>query len=367
MVPVVNFSVTDVYDAVFDDRALEATCDAIVATIPGGVAFLHYVERDSGKRTVLAASGLGKEQCAALEADETLYDIGDSDIDALRPLTVASNLDQVDRAALRASAAWRTHLGALDLERVDCVLLRKTSLFALFLSVALPAATEDQTVAGARETLNAVAPCLAQAMQLRTRRFLDVEAQCNALVRHIGLPLMTLDDAGRPLRLNEAATRYFGQSRGQTFHAPQRRTDCHRLDDLLGAITPVGESPRDAFFIDREGNHIVATTSAFPTAVSETLRTQWACEKLFLPAHLVLMKVAQGHPASLSDQIVQSFKLTPAERRLLEGILTGMTLSEIAEERHVSYNTLKNQLRSVNEKTGIHRQANLVRVFATLA
>jgi DNA-binding CsgD family transcriptional regulator len=62
-----------------------------------------------------------------------------------------------------------------------------------------------------------------------------------------------------------------------------------------------------------------------------------------------------------------ALKLTRAEGRLLDGLVAGQSLGALAEEHGVSVNTLRVQLHRLFEKTGTHRQAELVRFALTAA
>jgi DNA-binding CsgD family transcriptional regulator len=61
------------------------------------------------------------------------------------------------------------------------------------------------------------------------------------------------------------------------------------------------------------------------------------------------------------------FGLTPAEARLAQAIAEGETLREVAERSQVSINTVRTHLQRVFDKTDTRRQAQLVRLVATLA
>jgi DNA-binding CsgD family transcriptional regulator len=61
-----------------------------------------------------------------------------------------------------------------------------------------------------------------------------------------------------------------------------------------------------------------------------------------------------------------SFGLTAAEARLAARIASGDSLENIAEELGVTKETSRNQLKSIFQKIGVHRQAELVAIFARL-
>lgn len=57
------------------------------------------------------------------------------------------------------------------------------------------------------------------------------------------------------------------------------------------------------------------------------------------------------------------FDLTPAETSLAILLTNGLTLEEAAEELGISKNTARAHLRSIFSKTGVTRQATLVRIL----
>jgi len=60
------------------------------------------------------------------------------------------------------------------------------------------------------------------------------------------------------------------------------------------------------------------------------------------------------------EQLKSLFDLTPAEARLALALCSGYTVSECAENMGVCITTIRTQLRAVMEKTGSHRQAELL-------
>jgi DNA-binding CsgD family transcriptional regulator/PAS domain-containing protein len=57
------------------------------------------------------------------------------------------------------------------------------------------------------------------------------------------------------------------------------------------------------------------------------------------------------------------FRFTPAETRLAQHLMLGISLPEAAEKIGVSHNTVKTQLSRILEKTETHRQSELIRVL----
>ncbi len=105
----------------------------------------------------------------------------------------------------------------------------------------------------------------------------------------------------------------------------------------------------------------------------------YACAARGLPPHLSVGlpeaedgQVALVFPALettdlLAGALRASFGLTPAETRLATMLRDGVSLAEAAEELAVTVNTTRNQLRSIFDKMGLHRQADLVRALSQLS
>jgi DNA-binding CsgD family transcriptional regulator len=61
-----------------------------------------------------------------------------------------------------------------------------------------------------------------------------------------------------------------------------------------------------------------------------------------------------------ADLMTAAFGLTPAEKRVLAGVLGGRTLAETAAALRVAQTTAKSQLERIFSKTGVSRQADLI-------
>ena len=68
-------------------------------------------------------------------------------------------------------------------------------------------------------------------------------------------------------------------------------------------------------------------------------------------------------PALLAD----AYRLTPAECVLAQEILSGESIKEISSQLGLSRNTIKSQLDAIFAKTGVHRQAQLVKLLIAFA
>jgi DNA-binding CsgD family transcriptional regulator len=77
-------------------------------------------------------------------------------------------------------------------------------------------------------------------------------------------------------------------------------------------------------------------------------------------AVLVLVTPANTGPSVPAQAISAAFSLSAAEARLVRALIAGRTLAEYAGATGHSRHTVRNQLTAVFEKTGTHRQAELV-------
>jgi len=67
------------------------------------------------------------------------------------------------------------------------------------------------------------------------------------------------------------------------------------------------------------------------------------------------------------DVLIPLFELTPAEVRVFESIVSGATTSETAEALGCAQSTVRTHLLRLFEKTGVNRQADLIRMAYSLA
>jgi DNA-binding CsgD family transcriptional regulator len=67
-----------------------------------------------------------------------------------------------------------------------------------------------------------------------------------------------------------------------------------------------------------------------------------------------------------ADLMTAVFGLTPAEKRVLAGLLAGRTLAETAAALDAAQTTAKSQLEKVFSKTGVSRQADLLRLSSRM-
>jgi len=73
-----------------------------------------------------------------------------------------------------------------------------------------------------------------------------------------------------------------------------------------------------------------------------------------------------ANAVSSMDLMMQRFGLTRSETELVDLLLLGRSLREVARERGVSYETVRSHIKHVFSKTGTHRQIDLVNLARSL-
>ncbi len=79
-------------------------------------------------------------------------------------------------------------------------------------------------------------------------------------------------------------------------------------------------------------------------------------------AVMVVITDPEQAPAPVADWLRERFRLTPAERRLVECLVTGMRLEDAADRLGISRETARTRLKQVMIKTDCDRQSELIRL-----
>jgi DNA-binding CsgD family transcriptional regulator len=82
---------------------------------------------------------------------------------------------------------------------------------------------------------------------------------------------------------------------------------------------------------------------------------------------MVVIVDPERRPIPAPDMLRQLFGLTKSEAAIAHLVLNGEGLGPIEEQLLLSRDTVKTHLRNVFQKTGTHRQAELVRLLLAIA
>lgn len=185
-------------------------------------------------------------------------------------------------------------------------------------------------------------------------------------VNRLSIASMVLDEAGNVIQLNGVARALLEQADGLKL-----------VGSRLEASYP--SDNRELYRFIRFAAESRATLGAEPVSaalsiarpsgqvglgvVIEPIRSSGWVEGHGQPVVMVYVRDAMGG-VQMSSQLAQElFTFTPAETTLALQLANGLSLEEAAEKLGITRNTGRAHLRSIFAKTGIKRQAELVKVL----
>jgi DNA-binding CsgD family transcriptional regulator/PAS domain-containing protein len=187
---------------------------------------------------------------------------------------------------------------------------------------------------------------------------------------HLPLGIVLVDAGGKVLFLNRSAEAIVAAADGLTVRegtlCAATSTETRALGKLVAeaAATSAGAeamaSPGGAMALSRPSMSSPLPVLVVPLRGRQPLLTGRHA------AAAVFVTDPERFASVPGRRLVELFGLTPAEAQVAVGLLAGKRLGRIAADRGVQLPTVRNQLRAVLAKTGTGRQADLVRLLATL-
>jgi DNA-binding CsgD family transcriptional regulator len=187
----------------------------------------------------------------------------------------------------------------------------------------------------------------------------------------VPIGIIIADDNARILHLNRIAEDIVQQGRGLVVHndllAANTRADTARLRQT---ISDVIIKARHGGGTRAQAMSLYRSSSAHPLTI--TIKPMWCPDsddprrRLGPLVNLIVADLDRQMEAP-ADLLGRVFDLTPAESVVLERLVNGLTLQEIADVSGTSRNTVRNQLHIVFEKTGTRRQAELIKLVLSTA
>lgn len=204
--------------------------------------------------------------------------------------------------------------------------------------------------------LDRLRPHLARAAMLTNRMSFERMQAAVAALEVVGIPAAVLDERGQALVLNGLMERLnpeIVQARPSRLALADAGADAvlaATIDALRGPV-PLGVAQS----IPVRGNE------AHPPMVVHVHPVRGAARDIFSRASALLLVTPVAVAEVPSANVIQGlFDLTPAEAKVARGLASGLTIGDIADGHGTSTATVRNQVRAVFAKTGIHRQADLV-------
>ncbi|HEX7913827.1 MAG TPA: helix-turn-helix transcriptional regulator [Paraburkholderia sp.] len=211
-------------------------------------------------------------------------------------------------------------------------------------------------------------PHLRRAVELHSR--LDiVESERTLYASAIDRMLVgtvTLDESGAIMRTNSVADEILAEGNGlRIAHGHVEATDAqenrnlqrlvrHALMGHFGTAAPIVE----AMPITRGGDE-----PKLGVLVRTIPLSDWSEDNKRRPATVLFLRDPDRKSQGSQEIVRKLFDLTPAETSLALLLTNGLTLEEAADELGISKNTARAHLRAIFSKTGVTRQATLVRIL----
>jgi DNA-binding CsgD family transcriptional regulator/PAS domain-containing protein len=220
-----------------------------------------------------------------------------------------------------------------------------------------------------RIILQTVAPHLRMALLTR-RKLQQLESRVSDLEMALdcmGNALVLIDRDGKAVFINKSARRILDRGEGISLLkgrlVAQEAGDGRRLREVLARA--IGAANGDIF--SAPGAIHISRPNKMPLrVVAGPLRfeTHGVSDRA---AAVVFITDPEGKANPAAELLRILFGLTPAEVRLADCLLQGKSLWEAAELNQVGRETVRTQIKSVFSKTGARRQADLIRLLASIS
>jgi DNA-binding CsgD family transcriptional regulator len=201
------------------------------------------------------------------------------------------------------------------------------------------------------------------------RKFAELQGLQNAgaeVLHRLPMGVVLLDRSGRTVFLNKAAEAIARQADGFTLgklgfcnaKSPNETQALRKLiADAIGGVRPCQSRRGGAMPLARRGSGrpLCALVSPLPGKLAAWL----GCA----PGAVLFLSDPDRQTEAAEELLARCYGLSPAEAKLAAALAAGQSVQEHMEERGVSHNTVKTQLKRILAKTGTRRQAELVKLL----
>ena len=218
-----------------------------------------------------------------------------------------------------------------------------------------------------REVLALITPHLHLAIEIYARlNQMTSERDIYAgAVDQLSVATIILDEKGRLLNTNALASALLKEGDGLSLRGKHLRIESRSTDrELQSALSSViraqqaGEtSVVKALRVHRPGGRSPLGLVVRPVPVSEWTEGQTG------PCAAVFVSDPEQHDSASQQTLGELFGLTPAEANVAILLARGLSLAEVSQVQNISPHTARAQLKSIFAKTGVSRQAELVRMI----
>ena len=201
---------------------------------------------------------------------------------------------------------------------------------------------------------------------LRTRRQLAaadmVKKEFQEALNCLDQGIVLLDQSGNCLFVNVVAQRIVDRREGLSIIKSRLWVTSPSERARLNAF--VQQSCTNNFVKGKGGSVAVSRPDKKPLSVSVH---RFSCDNLTAPrraAVIVFITDPEQSVKATTEAMLSRYGLTTAELRLTKLLLGGHSLSEAAEQNEVTRETVRSQLKSIFDKTGVRRQTELLRLLS---
>jgi DNA-binding CsgD family transcriptional regulator len=231
------------------------------------------------------------------------------------------------------------------------------------LAIVMPRMTaKGPADAAAIERLDLLRPHLGRAALMAARMRLERARAASDALATIGLAAMVLEETGKVLAVNRLIESMTGVA---TWRAFDRVTLMDKAADELFRDALAKIALPDNVGVRSFPVHDAATRELL---VGHVIPIRLSARDIFARSVAVFVLAPVVAPDAPPVELVRSlFDLTPSEARVAHSLASGKTVDDIASDSGVSANTVRVQVRGVLEKTGCHRQVDVVALLAGIS
>ena len=217
-----------------------------------------------------------------------------------------------------------------------------------------------------RQRLARITPHLCRAIQIfatlsRTTSERDIYA---GAIDQLAVATIILDEQGRVLNTNAVARAVLEETGGLTLHGKHLHVEGRDINrELQAAVEQVIEAQHRgetslvrALRVPRDGGRADLGLVLRPVSTGDWHEGQSS------PCVAVFVSDPDQRETASQQTLAELFELTPAEANVAILLSRGLSLAEVSDAQNISQHTARAQLKSIFAKTGVSRQAELVRL-----
>ena len=213
--------------------------------------------------------------------------------------------------------------------------------------------------------LNVLLPHIKQALHIH-RRISIAEGGRRAIseaLDRMPIGVLVVDDCSRVLAANRRAAEILAEGKGLSSEPGGLRAAIpSQTSKLRNLVAGAAETSRGAAFHPGGVLKLERPSLQGSLSVRVVPLSSHSCLADHVQAAAIIF-VSDSITCPTVSHLAALYCLTPAEERLATKLIEGQTLDEIAAALQISRNTAATQLKSVFQKTGTHRQTDLVRLL----